>query len=54
MSKPEEQVAKLHLVFPNIPKPVAVYRPATDESLAFTPDVEMLLREGRIGEAMVR
>ena len=37
-----------------IPEPVAVYRPATDESLAFTPDVEQLLREGRIGEAMVR
>ena len=28
MSKPEEQVAKLHLVFPNIPKPVAVYKSA--------------------------
>ena len=37
-----------------IPEPVAVYRPATDESLAFTPDVEQLLREGRIGEAMTR
>ena len=37
-----------------IPEPVAVYRPATDESLAFTPDVELLLREGRIGEAMTR
>ena len=37
-----------------IPEPVAVYRPATDESLAFTPDVEQLLREGRIGEAMAQ
>ncbi len=37
-----------------IPEPVAVYRPATDESLAFTPDVELLLREGRIGEAMAQ
>jgi enamine deaminase RidA (YjgF/YER057c/UK114 family) len=28
MSKPEEQVAKLHLILPSIPKPVAVYKPA--------------------------
>jgi hypothetical protein len=35
-----------------VPEPVAVYRPATDESLPFTPDVEQLLREGRIGEVI--
>lgn len=28
MSKPEEQVAKLHLILPSIPKPVAVYKSA--------------------------
>ncbi len=28
MSKPEEQLAKLHLILPNIPKPVAVYKSA--------------------------
>lgn len=28
MSKPEEQVSKLHLVLPSIPKPVAVYKSA--------------------------
>jgi hypothetical protein len=36
-----------------IPEPVAVYRPATDASLPFTPTVEQLLREGRIGEVIV-
>ncbi|MGL6072758.1 MAG: hypothetical protein ACRC8S_01225 [Fimbriiglobus sp.] len=35
-----------------VPEPVAVYRPSTDESLPFTPDVEQLLREGRIGEVI--